>query len=74
MLSGAGIIKSPPLLIIELSGLITGFWSVFAMKIRNFNISPEVKTGGKMTSRGPYKIIRHPMYLSILLFFMNCLA
>ena len=55
------------LLLIELSGLFLGIWAVLAMRIGHFNIAPEPLTWSKMTSRGPYRIIRHPMYLALLL-------
>ena len=43
------------------------FWAIAAMRIGNFNIVPSPVKGGNMVSRGPYRIIRHPMYSSILL-------
>ena len=41
--------------------------AVAAMKIGNFNIVPAPVPGGKLVTRGPYRLIRHPMYSSILL-------
>ena len=55
------------LLLIELSGLSLGIWAVLAMRIGHFNIAPEPLTWSEMVSRGPYKIIRHPMYLALLI-------
>ena len=56
-------------LALQLIGLGIGAWGVLAMKMGNFNIQPEVKTSAKMVSKGPYKIIRNPMYSGLLLFF-----
>jgi len=56
-------------LILQLSGLLLGFWGVLAMKMGNFNIQPEVKNSAIMVSRGPYKWIRNPMYSGLILFF-----
>ena len=39
------------------------------MKLGNFNVQPEVKSTAKMVSKGPYKIIRNPMYTGLLIFF-----
>jgi len=39
------------------------------MRIGRFNIQPEVKTEAKLIIKGPYKLIRNPMYLGLLLFF-----
>jgi len=54
-------------LLVELSGIALGIWAVFSMQIGNFNITPIPKKKGKLTTTGPYKIIRHPMYAAILL-------
>jgi protein-S-isoprenylcysteine O-methyltransferase Ste14 len=58
---------SPILIFIELAGLTLGIWAILAMGIGNFNISPEIKEGSLFVQRGPYKVIRHPMYTSLLL-------
>ena len=55
------------LLLIELSGLFLGIWAVLTMRIGHFNIVPEPLSWSKMVSRGPYRIIRHPMYLALLI-------
>ena len=56
-------------LILQFIGLLLGLWGILAMKIGNFNIQPEVKSDAIMTSKGPYVIIRNPMYSGIILFF-----
>ncbi len=55
------------LLLIELSGLFLGIWAVLTMRIGHFNIAPEPLSWSKMVSRGPYRVVRHPMYLALLL-------
>lgn len=44
------------------------FWAMAVMKIGNFNVVPTPVEKGVMISRGPYKVIRHPMYTSIFIF------
>lgn len=44
------------------------FWAMASMKLGNFNVVPTPVANGVMVSRGPYKVIRHPMYSSILIF------
>lgn len=56
------------LLIIELSGAMLGIWAILSMGIGKFNIIPDPKEGSHIVTRGPYRLIRHPMYLSLLLF------
>lgn len=50
--------------------ILIGLWAVQAMHLGNFNIVPDPKPDAQVVTRGPYQFIRHPMYLSILLFFI----
>jgi len=53
---------------------LLAFWAAGAMKPGNFNIVPYPVKNGVMISRGPYRLIRHPMYASILIFSFGLLA
>lgn len=37
------------------------------MRKTKFQILPGINHGGKLITSGPYKYVRHPMYLSVLL-------
>jgi len=39
------------------------------MRIGNFNVQPEVKLNAIFITKGPYKMIRNPMYSGLILFF-----
>lgn len=56
------------LLTIELVGIVLGIWAILSMGIGRFNIIPDPKEGSHIVTRGPYRLIRHPMYLALLLF------
>jgi len=56
------------LLAVQILGVVLGIWAIFVMRIGNFNIIPIPVENGVLRENGPYKIIRHPMYTSILLF------
>ena len=65
--SGPWIARSPAWLALEIAGLIPGCWAIAAMYPRRFNIRPDVRPGNGLVTRGPYRIIRHPMYTTVLL-------
>jgi protein-S-isoprenylcysteine O-methyltransferase Ste14 len=54
------------LLIPEMAGLVLGIWAVLAMGWGNLNIAPDPLEWSKMVDLGPYRFIRHPMYLALL--------
>lgn len=56
-------------LFFQIIGICIGIWGILTMHIGNFNIQPEVKSTYLVKS-GPYKWIRNPMYLSVLLFYL----
>lgn len=52
---------------IGVAGSLLGLWAIIVMELGRFNITPDVHPNSRMTSRGPYKFIRHPMYTTALL-------
>lgn len=65
--SGPVIPSNHILLGMELFGLFLGLWSIAAHKGLNFRIAPVHKSGARLITSGPYKFIRHPMYLAVIL-------
>jgi protein-S-isoprenylcysteine O-methyltransferase Ste14 len=56
-----------------LSGFLA-FWAMAVMRIGNFNVVPTPVDKGILITKGPYKVIRHPMYTSIFIFASALLA
>jgi protein-S-isoprenylcysteine O-methyltransferase Ste14 len=52
---------------IQLTGLFIGIWAIFSMQLDNVRILPDLKPDTRFVNKGPYRFIRHPMYLGILL-------
>lgn len=48
-----------------------GFWAILSIPVKQLTIMPDYKEGSILVVTGPYKYIRHPMYLAVLIF---CLA
>ena len=64
--SGPLIARRGAALAIELSGLAIGAWAVSTVSLRHLRISPDVAPDARLVQRGPYRWIRHPMYLAVL--------
>ena len=66
-LTGPLIAEHPFLFIIEVAGLGLGIWAVLAMRIGHFHIAPDPLSWSQLVQRGPYRLVRHPMYLALLI-------
>ena len=47
--------------------VVIGIWSVLTMLIGNLRFNPIPKTSAKLIMNGPYRFVRHPMYLAALI-------
>lgn len=68
LLSAPIVPKEPVLVAIWGAGIILGIWNFLSMHPNKIYIFPEVRTGSVLKTGGPYAIVRHPMYLSLLIF------
>jgi protein-S-isoprenylcysteine O-methyltransferase Ste14 len=52
--------------VVLVAGIAIGLWALCANRPGNINIRPEPKPGGHLVTGGPYRWVRHPMYLAAL--------
>jgi protein-S-isoprenylcysteine O-methyltransferase Ste14 len=57
----------PATLFLLSMAVVLGVWTLGFNRWGNFNIRPELRSGARLVTRGPYRWIRHPMYASVLL-------
>ena len=53
-------------LLIFFFGIFVGIWAILVMQKSKLRITPDVASNAILIKIGPYKYIRHPMYLSVL--------
>lgn len=68
LLTGPWLAQSAAGLFFQSMAVVLGIWAVWTM--RRFNIVPDPRPDCVLICHGPYRWVRHPMYLSLLLFFM----
>lgn len=62
------LIASPwPLLLLEAAGGALAVWAIGTMGLGNLRATPEPAEGAGLVERGPYRVLRHPMYAALLL-------
>lgn len=76
LLTGMGFLALPRVLqgqvglscwvLLALSGMLGG-WTLLHNRMGNFNVHPEPKASGMLVTSGPYRLMRHPMYTTVLL-------
>jgi len=52
--------------LMELLGILLAVWAVYVMQKSKINIAPQPRKNAILITNGPYSIIRHPMYTSII--------
>jgi protein-S-isoprenylcysteine O-methyltransferase Ste14 len=56
---------------IEIFSLLLVIWALVAMSRSKVSVFPDLKQGAVLIAKGPYKFIRHPMYLAVILFSLS---
>lgn len=54
-------------LLLEVAAIGLGLWAIVAMRVGNFNITPDPKQDAVLVKSGPYRWVRHPMYSALIL-------
>lgn len=62
---------SPWFLLLCVAGIALGIIVLYYNSPSNFSVYPEIRSGAKLITAGPYRIIRHPMYSALMLMMMG---
>lgn len=66
-----GTPDSPAYLLISATGGLIGIYTLMHNKLGNFSVYPEPIDRAQLITSGPYRLVRHPMYLALLLFMLG---
>ncbi len=56
---------------VSVAGILIGLYTLVHNRIGNFGVYPELLEQASLVISGPYRWVRHPMYLSVLLFMLG---
>lgn len=65
--TGPLVPSSPLLLGLLAAGLALGVWALLTMRLHRLSVLPDPLPRTELVRAGPYRLIRHPMYASLLL-------
>jgi len=66
LISGNLLSSSPFVIAIQILALALGIWARRTFQVGQFSTGAETK-GGQLLMTGPYKLIRHPIYTTVLI-------
>lgn len=66
-LSGPLLPDQPLLVALVIGGVLLGLWGVATMRLSRLSVLPDVLAHADLVTAGPYRLIRHPMYASLLM-------
>lgn len=66
-LSGPLLPGHPLLMGLVAGGVLLGLWGIATMRLSRLSVLPEVLAHAELVMAGPYRLIRHPMYTSLLI-------
>ena len=67
VLTGPLVPAGLPARLLLVGAVLLGLWAVLSVGLGKFRISPYLHPAGRLLRTGPYRFVRHPMYLSLLL-------
>ena len=74
VLSGKVTPENAYVTVFEIFSVVLALWAYLVMKKHTFTVMPGVRENAQLCTTGPYRIIRHPMYTSVLILLLALLV
>jgi protein-S-isoprenylcysteine O-methyltransferase Ste14 len=73
LLSGTIIPVNWYIAIFLVDAILLGLWAIVSMNSKTISVLPDARVEATLTKKGPYKLLRHPMYTAVLEFLVALL-
>lgn len=73
LLSGTIIPVNWYIAIFLVDAILLGLWAIVSMNSKTISVLPDARVEATLTKKGPYKLLRHPMYTAVLEFLIALL-
>ena len=74
VLSGKVTPENAYVTVFEIFSVVLALWAYLIMKKHTFTIMPGVRENAQLCTAGPYRILRHPMYTSVIILLLALLV
>ncbi|MFG0254826.1 MAG: methyltransferase family protein [Rhodopirellula sp. JB053] len=74
VLTTTGVTESMPAIALILIGAGLGVWAWLSFGLTKITVSPALRSDASLVTKGPYRIIRHPMYTAVVVFCLGFLV
>jgi protein-S-isoprenylcysteine O-methyltransferase Ste14 len=74
LFTGPLLVHKPLQMVLQFLSVLLIIWAIVAMRKSKLSVFPDLKEGATFIVNGPYRMIRHPMYLAVIIFALSIVS